>query len=218
VVVERQPERHAKSVARHVAGLQTAEADDVTGIIPDPQAIEILGQQILNCICTTLDDTKIGVPDYRGCPPRACTAFSATPVWELITCDQLTVAVGAIYPSSAFPRQDSTVPDCAPTTIVAEVNATLVRCLTGVMGSNGEAPSCEAIAADARTLGMDMLGIMAAMNCCLPQANGTRRKRRAAVTRIANLPEQGGYAGTSMSAVVDLGIGCACGEPYILVS
>lgn len=189
----------------------------MTGLVPDPHAIDMLAQQVLNCICTTLDDTKISVPTYRGCPDRAGTAFSATPVWELILCDQLTVAVTNIYPSSAFPRQDSTVPDCAPTTLVAEVNATLVRCITP-MNNDGKPPSTDAIAADASILGMDMLSMQAAMHCCVPGANGTRKSRRVRVVSVKNLPEQGGKAGTSMSALVDIGVGCSCGEPNVLVS
>lgn len=185
----------------------------MAGVVPNPAAISVLGQQVLNCICTTLDGIKAttGFTTYPGCPTNACVTFGTTPPMDLIDadCGMLRVAIGAIYPSAAFPRQDQNLVDCIPKTIVCEVHVNLYRCVPTIH-ENGSPPSCTEVTAMADTLSADMLGMMAAMRCCVPTANGGHRQRRVRVTRISNIPETGGIGGTNMTALVDLGEQCEC--------
>ena len=50
----------------------------------DPTVIDLLAHQVLNCVCTALDDTALLIEGQPGCPCRACVV-AGTPLLSI--CD-----------------------------------------------------------------------------------------------------------------------------------
>ncbi|MFJ5814957.1 hypothetical protein [Streptomyces sp. NPDC093108] len=153
-------------------------------------AIHDIAETVLGCVCAALEDAAATVEDQPGCPCRACVV-PGPPAWDGCNdpCStdgaggQLTVHVARTYATAAFPMDDRGQSgrvlfggrNCQPPAATAvELVVTLLRCAP-MMDERGCPPSCEEMAAAARTVHVDAATIYNALVCCLPET-GTRRR------------------------------------------
>lgn len=188
----------------------------------NPLAIHEMAETVLACVCQSLDETAATVEDHPGCPCRACVV-PGPPAWD--GCNdpcgvdgkgaggQLTVHVARTYATSSFPVDDRVVQgvrNCQPPAAIAvELVVTLLRCAP-VMDSGGCPPTCEELAAAARTVHVDGAAITNALLCCLP-TTGTRRRGPVFFLGAQRVLEQeGGCMGVEQRVTVALSASCPC--------
>lgn len=173
-------------------------------------------QHVLTCVCASLYEASQAVEGQPGCPCRACTAPGAVSqiAWECPDkCTgegdggSLTVVTNRLYISSAFPNQSLSDP-CEPATTVADVSVVLLRCVP-VFDENLNAPSCEALDRAAQIQNIDMMAMLQAARCCVPNRPGRQRKMRTVVGDFRTIGPQGGCAGAQMQLLLDIG-SCDC--------
>lgn len=185
-----------------------------------PLAVHEVAEAILGCVCAALDETAAQVEDYPGCPCRACVVPGLA-AWDSCadpctgeTGGQLTVNVARIYASSNFPSQDAQVQGvrgCTPAPVTAvEYVVTLLRCAP-LPDVNGCPPSCEELAAAARTVHIDGVTVMNALLCCLPNTSTARRGRKFVLGAQRVIGPEGGCVGVEQRVTVALP-GCKCPE------
>jgi hypothetical protein len=186
-----------------------------------PLAVHELAETVLGCVCAALDATAAKVEDQPGCPCRACVT-PGPPAWD--GCDepcgtdgaggQLTVHVARIYPTAAFPTEERVVlgaRNCpAPAAIAVELVITLLRCAP-TMDERGCPPSCDDLAAAARTVHVDAATIYNALVCCLPTTGARRRGPQFSPGTQRVLEPEGGCMGVEQRVTIAVP-SCGCPE------
>ncbi|MER7135404.1 hypothetical protein ABT358_02525 [Streptomyces sp. NPDC000341] len=183
-------------------------------------AIHDVAEAVLGCVCAALEDAAGTVEDQPGCPCRACVV-PGPPAWDGCTdpCSsdgaggQLTVHVARLFAAAAaFPSEDKTVQggrNCVPVASSGvELVVTLLRCAP-TMSDRGCPPSCEEMAAAARTVHVDAVSIYNALLCCLPTTGSRRRGPRFLLGAQRILEPQGGCMGVEQRVTVELP-NCGC--------
>lgn len=185
-----------------------------------PLAIHELAETVLGCVCAALEETAGRVEDQPGCPCRACVV-PGPPGWD--GCNdpcgledgaggQLTVHVARDFPTSTFPTEERAVQggrNCAPpSTTAVELVVTLLRCAP-TMDDRGCPPSCEELAAAARTVHVDKATIYNALLCCLPTTGTRRRGPLFYLSGGRVLESEGGCMGVEQRVIVALP-NCGC--------
>ncbi|MEU9033755.1 MULTISPECIES: hypothetical protein [unclassified Streptomyces] len=184
-------------------------------------AVHDLAETVLGCVCQALEETAATVEDQPGCPCRACVV-PGPPAWD--GCNdpcgvdgqgaggQLTVHVARIFATSSFPVDDRVVQggrNCAPPAATGvELVVTLLRCAP-VVDDRGCPPSCEELAAAARTVHLDAATIYNALLCCLPTTGTRRRGPMFFLGAQRVLEQEGGCMGVEQRVTVALP-GCGC--------
>jgi hypothetical protein len=116
------------------------------------------------CIVDALNQTPAGAPD------RQCLLLPTAVIpWDGCSCDgQVALAITSVYGSQIFPTP-ATPTDwthCGPNYWVANVVASVVRCVTGI-NQLGEPPPCATALAEAIRLENDRSAVRQAISCCL---------------------------------------------------
>ena len=185
----------------------------------NPLAIHEIAENVLGCVCAALVDTAALVDGQPGCPCRACVV-PGPPAWDGCTdpCStdsaggQLTVHVGRIFATSSFPTDDRTVQGgrhCVPIASTGvELVVTLLRCAP-TMSDRGCPPSCDELAAAARTVHVDATSIYNALLCCLPTTGRRRRGPQFFLGAQRVLEQAGGCMGVEQRVTVELP-NCGC--------
>lgn len=188
-----------------------------------PLAVHDIASAVLGCVCHALDETRVDVDGYPGCPSCRACVVPGTPAWE--DCQdpcsgdgggQLTVHVARMWPTTQFPEEDREVRGTRgcmpPPTTAVELVVTLLRCAP-VGTEDGCPPTCEELEEVARTVHTDMAVVYSALMCCLPQTAG-RRGRRFVMGQSRTVGPQGGCVGVEQRVIVALpGCGpCPGGE------
>ena len=177
-----------------------------TGIVEITEAV-------LGCVCVALDQVHEAVPEQPGCPDcRACVVPGevawddcSNPCTGQGSGGQLAVSVGRTYLSSNFPADDRTLlgaKTCvAPPNLAVEVIVTLLRCAPEP-DVNGCPPSCEALAEAARVAHTDLVTIINALVCCLPDTTTGRNRRRFVMGAGRMLGPAGGCVGVEQRVTI----------------
>lgn len=121
-----------------------------------------VGSLLLDCVCSTLDESE------GGCPDRRCLVPGLEP--EAINCcdsgGQLSVTIQRTFPSRAFPIADLGTPNnCDVPWQVAVYDITVFRC--SPVGDVNVAPTCEQLDTAARINMSDMEAVRYGIRCCL---------------------------------------------------
>jgi len=201
-------------------------------------AIHQAAQNLLDCVCETLDLLPTEVPGLVGCPcrsgvvPGAAAADGCDGGCELQPGEapgQLTVNVVRLYASDRqnFPRETgqlSTVPgsgvrdlkNCTmPQTTAVELLITLWRCAP-MPTDQGCPPSMPQLDAAAMQMHADMLAVQQGILCCYAGTLPDQRwGRRYVVGQTLSLGPQGGCVGfqTTVITALDDCIPCPPPEP-----
>ncbi|MFF4179725.1 hypothetical protein [Streptomyces sp. NPDC001750] len=188
-----------------------------------PLAIHEAAQDLLDCVCVTLDDLATRIKDYPGCPTARRCLVPGLPAWD--SCEdpctgdaggQLTVNLSRMYASTDFPAEDhrpQNVRGCVrPLSTAVELVVTVLRCAPGPT-EDGCPPSCEDLEAAATILDIDAVGVFNAITCCLAATGGRRRGRPYILGRQQTLGPQGGCVGVEQRVTIALpGCGCPQGD------
>ncbi|MDX3237211.1 hypothetical protein PV392_16335 [Streptomyces sp. ME03-5709C] len=186
-----------------------------------PLAVHDLAESVLACVCAALETTAAEIEGQPGCPDCGACVVPGAAAWD--RCDdpcatsatggQLSVSVARMWPSTTFPQEDREVRGlrgCTPPPVTAvELVITLLRCAP-MPDEGGCPPSCDDLAAAARTLHVDQVTVYNALLCCLPGTDATRRRGRKFVLGASRVvgPE-GGCVGIEQRVTVALP-GCKC--------
>lgn len=118
------------------------------------------------CIVDALGQTP------AGAPTRQCLLLPTAVIpWDNCDCGgQVALAILRTYGANVFPTEftSKTWAHCAPMFAVAEVLASVTRCVTGI-NQLGEPPDCATALAEAITLENDRTAVRQAIACCLEQ-------------------------------------------------
>lgn len=184
-----------------------------------------LAEDVLACVCRTLEETAAAVPEQPGCPCRVAVVPGQA-AWD--SCDnpcdgedetggQLTVGIGRIYASTVddFPStegRDRTVRgvrSCKiPQLIAVELVITLLRCVPVQDEDTGCPPPAEELAAAARVIHIDAASVYNALDCCLPTLK-PRNGPRFVMQPLKVVGPQGGCGGIEQRVTVGLNA-CPC--------
>lgn len=186
-----------------------------------PLAVHDTAQDLLACVCATLDDFVLRADDYPGCPTCRRCVVPGAPAWDSCadactgeTGGQLTVNLARLYGSTNFPAEDTQpqgVRGCRlPQFTVVDLVVTLLRCAPGPT-PQGCPPSCEELEAAARTLHIDAVGLYTAITCCFAESGGGRRGRKYVLGRQQPIGPEGLCVGIEQRVTVALP-GCGCPE------
>lgn len=175
--------------------------------------IQDVADAVLGCVCVALDQVADDDPAQPGCPDcRACVVPGQV-AWDDCSnpCSgegaggQLTVSVGRTYMSANFPADDRTViglKKCTPPpTLAVEIIVTLLRCAPEDT-AEGCPPSCTDLAAAARIAHIDLVTIVNALLCCLPETSTGRDDRRFVLGAGRMLGPEGGCVGVEQRLTV----------------
>ena len=167
----------------------------------DPQRLNELLQELLNCACDALENGICGEPTVCGCPCRQFIGIGPV-VWDREACcddGQLSVTVDRLYPVDTFPNQSNRVNLCR-IPLAADITVTLLRCFP-VMDEHGNAPTPDALQTAGEDLHADMLTLTLGLLCCL-QARGRSQQFIFQGSRFVG--PSGGCAGIELRFVVEL--------------
>jgi hypothetical protein len=164
-----------------------------------PDLIVRLTQELLDCVCASLEKTSC------GCPCRAFVA-SGTVAWDSC-CDggQLWVGVDRIYAYGTFPAPAGIV-TCSPP-LATDIVIGVLRCAPTI-NDQGEAPSAAALSASSAQVYEDAYAVTNGVLCCLTP---TARQRPFVMGNQRPIGPQGGCVGTELRltvALVDPPPGC----------
>ena len=164
------------------------------------------------CIVDALDQTP------AGAPCRQCLLLPTSSIpWDDCDCDcdapgQVALAITQVFGSQIFPAPASPTDwsHCGPNFWVANVVASVTRCVTGI-DENGHPPPCDVALAEAIRLEQDRLAVRQAIACCLDQykADGTFRVGAWILLPSLTVGESGACAGSETSFLVGVRA-CAC--------
>lgn len=181
-----------------------------------PFTIHDTGRQILDCVCTALDDVAAANTGLLGCPTCRRCVVPGVPSWEDCggECSgdptgQLTVSWDGPWAStvSTFPAEDRQIRDnrqCVLPVMAVQFTVTLLRCAPVGDLDTGCPPSCEDLEAAARQLSADGVTVYNAVLCCVPQTSTAHRGRRFVMGRQRVLGPEGGCGGVEQRVTVEL--------------
>jgi hypothetical protein len=182
-------------------------------------SIHQAAQNLLDCVCESLDRVPAQVPGLAGCPCRT-GVVAGTPAAD--GCDgscadspdeypgQLTVhtvrtyvAELSTYTNLQAVRLDGT--NCGPGALtVVDLLITLWRCAPGPT-DEGCPPTMAELEATAIQQHVDMMAVTQAVTCCYADTDTTRRKgRRYSLGQSLALGPQGGCVGFQTTVTVAL--------------
>jgi hypothetical protein len=194
-----------------------------------PSTYTTAAQDLLSCVCTSLDQLPDEVTGLHGCPCRACIV-PGQPVADACGDDcttpgpgqwpgQLTVNVARVYESDRkqFPRESSasdrrsvSVHDArgclSPQVMALVLQVTMFRCAPGST-KDGCPPSCEDLAAAAAQVNADMFAVHRGILCCYAGTGPdtpTRRGREFVIGPAVSVGPQGGCVGFTQSVTLML--------------
>lgn len=190
-------------------------------------AVNQAAQNLLDCICSTMNQIPSEAPGLMGCPCRVAVVPG-----QLVAADacgdectepapgefpgQLTVNVVRIFSSDRqnFPREVQTVrslKQCLmPPVTAVELAVTVFRCAPGP--TDGVCPpSVEDLAASALQQHADMLAVQAGILCCFAATDSNAFDgRRYVMGQSTAIGPQGLCVGFEQRVTVDLGDCIAC--------
>lgn len=182
----------------------------------DPTIVDLLAHQVLNCVCAALDRTAEQVDGQPGCPCRT-GVVPGQPALVLCGTDckdqpdqhgQLYVHIERTFRTRSFPAPDTGVIDCAATTFAVELVITLMRCMPS--WTSGTPPTIDKLQAAATIEHTDMLTVLQAVQCCVPDDPLRRKKRRVALIEQRRKGPDGLNVGFETRIVADLNSPCGC--------
>jgi hypothetical protein len=164
------------------------------------------------CIVDALDQTPAGAPD------RQCLLLPTSVIpWDDCDCGgQVALAITSVYGSNTFPTVAAPVDwaKCGPRFWVANVTASVVRCVTGI-DQNGQPPPCATALAEAIRLEQDRSAVRQAIACCLAQMKETRPPTLGVGAWLlgpsVTVGEQGACAGVETTFQIGV-VACVCTE------
>ena len=191
-------------------------------------AIHQAAQNLLDCVCESVDALTLSVPGLAGCPCRV-GVVPATPAADGCDggCDagpgewpgQLTVNVVRMYASDivVFPREAGgtsqtanglgvrSLKNCTmPQVTAVELNVTLFRCVPGPT-DEGCPPTMAELDAAAMQYHADMLAVQQGILCCYAGTDTTRRSgRRYVVGQTTTIGPSGACVGFQTRVTVAL--------------
>ena len=181
--------------------------------VPRPLALAELLDQLLNCVCASIDTMAERVEGHPRCPcrifvspgtpPGDCCSGGCGADAEEFGHGQLVVYTSRLFQTNAFPQQNVNIDPCAPTTLAAEVVVRLARCGPG-FDDRGGVPSNDQWTAAGTMVAVDMLAMVDAVSCCAVLWPGHHKKRRVAiVSHVPIAPEA--CVGSELRAIFDVG-------------
>lgn len=189
-------------------------------MVADVLAINMLENDVLDCVCAALSATAREFPGFEGCPCRRYVAPGSEVSWE--GCDtvcgttaqddaggQLTVSLVRVYESSLarFPAQAvqiHSLKHCqVPPLTAVELEVTVLRCAPVGETPGGPVlpcgPSTTAWSDAARQQSTDILSVRRGLECCLAGTQVTpftRDGRRFVIGDTRTVGPQGGCVGS----------------------
>ena len=157
-----------------------------------PDLLVRLTQEILDCVCSSLEKTSC------GCPCNAFVAAGAV-AWDSC-CDggQMWVGIERVYATGAFPSPASVI-TCSPQ-LAADLVVGILRCAP-TLNDQGEAPSPERLTESAAQVYEDAYAVVQGVLCCLVPTS----KARPFVMGIQRpVGPQGGCCGSELRLTVAL--------------
>lgn len=158
-----------------------------------PDLIHITAQEILNCICTALENES-----ECKCPCRHCV-IAGTPVWDDCCEGQLTVNLERLFFHDNFPTPMTQAQICG-TQLAGTFLIQLLRCAP-VVKDDGSAPTCNELSESSRKIYQDLYISMNALSCCLSIA---KRERKFVIGEARLVGPEGGCVGFEIRVTVEL--------------
>lgn len=149
---------------------------------------------------------------------EACRTFVAPggpPAWDACGAEgeregQAWVQVAQVYPSDAFPTQQTGAMRCPPTGYAVQLNVAILRC-AAVPDEQGRPPSSERLTADAHKVSRDRAIVRDALRCCYLEDADPGTYVLGAWTPLG---PQGGCVGGQTALTVALA-SCRCPDPPV---
>lgn len=170
----------------------------------------------------TIDNLWARLGDLRDCAFDAVSATAAGPparscivpgevVWDECNCGMLAVNWRVVSRSNVFPASaaDTSQTNCLSPYTTVQVGVTMLRCTAG-MDENGDAPTCEALEADAFDMAADMVAIRGALACCMQAMYRDGTLADWALGQTVSLGPQGGCDGSFTDLILGFSGGGCC--------